>query len=113
MRILLALILLVGCATVPKMAQIKQTEEKYPPFQDARTYHLTNELKVIVVNVSTLEAMGLQQIGTPYLRGLYDDKTHTIYVPFSTKTNKFGQYMPDFEVLGHEFFHALTGAWHE
>jgi hypothetical protein len=105
MKIILCLVLfLVSCASPEK--------EKYPPFQDARHYETTNSFTVLIVNVSTLEALGIEQFGTPYLRGLYLPLERLIIVPYSNKKDRDGNYLPNFEVLGHELWHHIYGDWH-
>lgn len=89
-------VLMVGCAT---------------PNKDSRSFFLKEPLEITVVDKSTLETIGIENFGSP-LRGFCFPAVRLIMVRYSDIKDKDGNYLPDFEALGHEFYHALGEDFH-
>ena len=47
-----------------------------------------------------------------YCNAYYDADSKTIYVPWSNDLDIKGQPLPDFALLGHEYWHVVDGWWH-
>jgi len=82
------------------------------PEKEAKGFTISEPLAVILIDEKTLGAIGIVNFGVP-LRGFYQPSERLIVVRYSDEKDKNGNYLPDFEALGHEFYHVLAGAFHE
>ena len=48
----------------------------------------------------------------PWCSAYYDQRNKTVYVPYTRNKNKKGDYLPNFEMLGHEIWHDVAGWFH-
>ena len=93
---LMLVTLAAGCATQKK---------------DSRSFFLNEPLEIMLVDESEFEAIGIENFGSP-TRGVYFPSVRIIMVRYSYNRDKDGNYLPDFEALGHELYHALAGDFH-
>lgn len=92
---LLAVILLAGCVTTPV----------------APTVHKIPEITMLLCD----ESLTRQIVGHQNALGAARPALRMIWVrrdPLGRK-DKFGDPLPDFEILGHEVWHCVKGEWHD
>ena len=86
---LAALMLLAACSTLPP-----------------KTYHLDATTDIIVMEESQIKdafgTCGIYVAGNP----------NRIYVPYAHQKDALGHQLPDMEILGHELWHKVAGAFH-
>jgi hypothetical protein len=77
----------------------------------------TGDITIICASPNDLK-LELQKIHkidpfAEYCDAYYDSNNKTIYVPWSNDLDKNGEPLPDFKLLGHEYWHVVVGWWHE
>lgn len=84
------------------------------PLRDTKEYSLNLPLKIILQEQKNLTEEYREKYHKD-ARGWADLRERKVVVPYSDEKDKFGNYLPDFEVLGKEVWHMeeLGGHYHD